>query len=213
MRIGVLGAGQVGTTLATALAKAGHQVSVGSRDAGSAALAAWSGDHPGARVGSYLDVAGDEDLVINATPGLASASILQTVRPALGSSVVWDVANPLDFSDGVAVVHPDGVSLGEQLQTLLPDNAVVKVLNTVNTDVMVDPRGLGADHQVFLCGNDDSAKDSVRAVLADLGWTADQVIDLGDISAARGTESYLLLWIRLMSTLGTTRFNIGVVRP
>lgn len=213
MRISVLGAGAVGTTLAAALSQAGHDVSLGSRSPDSESLRGWAAAHPGSSTGSYADVVVAPDVVINATPGLSSLEVLTALAPRLAGAVIWDVANPLRFDGGVTVVHRDGLSLGEQLQEALPDHAVVKALNTVNTSVMVDPAALGVDHQVFLCGNDDAAKNTVAALLRDLGWTVGQLVDLGDITAARGTEEYLVLWARLMATLGTPQFNIQVVRP
>lgn len=213
MRLAVLGSGQVGSTLAEALADAGHEVALGSRSADAEALTAVVSQRPDIRTGTYADVAESQDVVINATPGLASVEVISGLSSSLGAAVLWDVANPLAFDDGVAVVHPGGRSLAEQLQAAVPDNPVVKALNTVNTSVMVQPADLGTEHQIFLCGDDTAAKTTVMALLADLGWQPGQVLDLGDLTAARGAEQYLLLWLRLMSTLGSPQFNIQVVQP
>ena len=154
-------------------------------------------------------------MVFNATAGGASLDALRMAGAAnLAGKVLVDVANPLDFSKGMppslTVCNTD--SLGERIQAAFPDARVVKTLNTVNTTVMVDPQGVaGGDHHLFVCGNDANAKASVTTLLRDeFGWT--HIIDLGDITAARGTEMYLAIWIRLMGTLGTPRFNIRVMR-
>ncbi len=103
-------------------------------------------------------------------------------------------------------------SLAEQIQRSFPEARVVKTLNTVNHEVMVDPAKVPDGHDVFVCGNDETAKTEVVELLRSFGWPAEHIVDLGDISAARGTEAYLLLWLRLRGALGTGYFNVGVVR-
>ncbi len=168
MRIGVLGTGTVGRTIATKLRELGHDVRVGSRSTGDDAV-------------------------------------------PFPDAVLVDVTLPLDFSQGrpprLFVFNDD--SLGEQIQRAFPETRVVKTLNTVNASVMVDPI---PGTNVFVCGNEEEAKAQVGELLQGFGWPADAIIDLGDLSSARGTEMYLPLWIRLMGTLGTARFNIAVVQ-
>jgi len=89
---------------------------------------------------------------------------------------------------------------------------VVKALNTVNASVMVDPAALGDDHVLPIAGDDDEAKDTVRVLLGDLGWRAEQVLDCGGLVAARGMEHYMPLWLTLMSALGTPAFNVAIRR-
>ena len=102
-------------------------------------------------------------------------------------------------------------SLAEQIQRHHPDAKVVKSLNTVNAMVMADPQSLaGGDHTMFLAGDDDGAKAAVRALLEEFGWR--DVLDLGDLKAARAMEMYLPLWLRLMGAAGTPSFNVKVVR-
>ena len=101
--------------------------------------------------------------------------------------------------------------LGEQIQRALPDTKVVKALNTITTEVMVNPARVPGEHDVFVSGNDAVAKERVTEILRTwFGWK--NVVDLGDITTARGTESYLVLWVRLWGALGTPDFNIKVVR-
>lgn len=132
----------------------------------------------------------------------------------LEGKVLVDVSNPLEFHDDgpptLFVANDD--SLGEQIQRALPGARVVKALNTMNADVMVNPSLVPGDHVAFVCGDDDAAKATVTALLGEFGWPAERVIDLGDISAARGTEAYLLIWLRLMGAMGGAHFNIAVQR-
>jgi predicted dinucleotide-binding enzyme len=130
-------------------------------------------------------------------------------RESLAGKIIVDVALPLDFSRGMppslGVCKTD--SLGEQIQRAFPDARVVKTLNTMNAAVMTEPVG----GEVFVCGDDADAKREVTALLVTFGWPAEHVVDLGVISAARGTEMYLPLWLSLYGALGTGQFNIAVV--
>ena len=103
-------------------------------------------------------------------------------------------------------------SLGEQIQRAFPGARVVKALNTVTAAMMVNPQAVGGgDHHVFVSGDDPEAKGEVTRLLRDwFGWR--NVLDLGDITTARGTEMYLALWIRMMIAMGSPMFNIKVVR-
>jgi predicted dinucleotide-binding enzyme len=128
--------------------------------------------------------------------------------------VLVDVTNALDFSQGrpPLVGVSTGDSLGEQIQRAFPGARVVKALNTVNANVMVDPGVVPGEHDVFLSGNDDDAKAQVAELLQSFGWPADRILDLGDITAARAQELYVALWLRLMGVAGSATFNIHLVR-
>jgi predicted dinucleotide-binding enzyme len=216
VKIGVFGTGMVGRAIATKLVELGHEVMMGSRTADNETAAAWvTAAGKGASQGTFADAGSHGELLFNCTSGEASLEAIGSATPRdLAGKVLVDVANPLDHSHGM----PPGLfvssfdSLGEQIQRAFPDARVVKTLNTVNCDVMVDPGKVPGGHDVFVCGNDQSAKDAVRELLESFGWPADHVLDLGDITASRGTEAYLLLWIRLWGALGTGHFNVGVVR-
>jgi predicted dinucleotide-binding enzyme len=215
MKIGVLGTGMVGNTVAGKLVSLGHEVKMGSRTANNEKAAAWvASAGKGASQGTYADAASFGEIVFNCTNGAATLEVLQQAGPAsFAGKIVVDVANPLDFSKGfppsLTICNTD--SLGEQVQKALPDAKVVKALNTVNTQVMVEPSRVPGDHDIFMCGNDAEAKATVAKILREwLGWK--HVIDLGDITMARGTEMYLPLWVRLFGTLKTPDFNIHVVR-
>jgi len=200
MRVGILGAGPVGQTLATKLRELGHDVSIGTRTPRDGAV-------------SYSEAARGAELLINATGGTASLEALAAAGAEnLAGKILIDVSNALDPSQGlpprVAVANDD--SIGEQIQRTYPDTRVVKALNTVNMQVMVDPAGVPGDHVLFVAGNDESAKAEVVELLGSFGWPAERIVDLGDIAGARAMEQYLVLWLRLLVRLGHGRFNIAL---
>jgi hypothetical protein len=212
MRYAVLGTGMVGRTLASKLAELGHEVRMGSRDASNEAASEWAaGAGEGATNGDFADAAAFGEVVLNATAGVASLDALRAAGPDnLAGKVLIDVANPLDFSQGMpprlSVCNDD--SLGEQIQRELPDARVVKALNTVNASVMVEPAKVPGDHSIFVCGDDAGAKGEVTALLHEFGWPEGSVVDLGGIDAARGMEMYLPLWLRLFGAAGTPNVNV-----
>jgi predicted dinucleotide-binding enzyme len=215
MRFGVLGTGKAGQTLAGKLVELGHEVTMGSRQAGNEKAVSWAaGAGDSAREGSFADAAAFGDVVVNATAGSVSLEALAAAGAGnLAGKLLIDVANPLGFSpEGpptLTVCNDD--SLGEQIQRAFPETRVVKTLNTVNADVMVEPGILPGSHTVFVAGNDAGAKAQVTDLLASFGWPAKSIMDLGDITAARGTEMYLPLWLRLWGATGTARLNVSVV--
>lgn len=215
MKIAVLGTGGVGQTLATKLVSLGHEVAMGSREAGNENAVAWAdGAGENAREGSFADASSDAEVVVNATAGAFSLDALAAAgADNLEGKLLIDVSNPLDFSQGMpptlTVCNDD--SLGEQIQRGYPDTRVVKALNTVNSDVMVDPSLAGPSHTIFISGNDDGAKTQVRKLLESFGWAGEDIMDLGDITAARGQEMYLPLWLRLYAKMGTGHVNVKVV--
>ncbi len=217
MKIAVLGTGTVGQTLASAFVERGHTVVVGSRDAANPNAREWAAAHGElADNGTFADAASAGDVVVNATAGLASLEALRAAGASnLAGKVLIDVANALDFSAGFppSLGFASTDSLGEQVQREFPGARVVKTLNTVNAAVMVDPvRVAGGDHDVFVAGDDGVAKSLVKGLLNELGWVEQHVVDLGGISAARGMEMYLPLWLTLMQAGGSADFNIKVVR-
>lgn len=216
MRVGVLGTGEVGRTLATRFLADGHTVTLGSRSADNADAAAWASAHgDGADHGTFAAAADDTELLVNATPGTVSLDVLATIpADALDGVTLLDVANPLDFSQGFppTLTMANTTSLGEEIQRAHPQARVVKALNTLHNSVMVAPERVPGDHHLFMCGDDQAAKELVCEVLEGWGWPRDRVLDLGDITNARATEMLLPLWVRLHSALGTPDFNLAVVR-
>ena len=213
MKIGVLGTGTVGQTIASALVQRGHDVKLGARSATNAKASEWA-KGAGARAshGTFADAASHGEIVFNCTSGSASLEALrQAGATALDGKVLIDLANPLDFSRGMppslTVCNTD--SLGEQIQREFPGARVVKTLNTVNVEVMVKPSLVPGDHDVFVAGNDARAKAQATQILREwFGWRS--VVDLGDITAARGLEMYLPLWLRLWRTFGTPHLNVHI---
>ena len=226
MKIGVLGTGMVGQTLAGTLAELGHSVFVGTRDPaetlarsipdryGNPPFKAWREQHPRVGFGTLEETARHGEVIINATNGAATLDALDAAgEKNLAGKVVVDVANPLDFSKGMppslSVCNTD--SLGEQIQRRFPMAQVVKTLNTVNASVMVAPGAIaGADHTIFVSGNDAGAKRTVTDLLRRFGWK--DIIDLGDIATARGTEMLLPIWLRLWGVVGSPMFNFKIAR-
>lgn len=227
MKIGVLGTSMVGKTVADKLVSLGHSVKVGTRDvkatlarnehdmAGGPPIRTWLEAHPTATLGTFAEAAQHGELIVNALSGQGALEGLKAAGEAnLAGKILIDISNPLDFSKGMpptlSVCNTE--SLGEQIQRAYPKTKVVKTLNTVNAFLMVDPAKLaGGDHTMFMAGNDPGAKEQVLGILKTwFGWK--DVIDLGDISQARGTEMYLPLWVRLYGKLQNPMFSIKVVR-
>jgi len=213
----VLGTGIVGRTIAVALADLQHEVVIGTRDVAatlgrsSPPMGDWLAEQPRLRLVAYEHTAGC-DLFVNATNGAGSLAALGAVGPGLSGRIVLDIANPLDFGRGFppTLLVKDDDSLGEQLQRAFPAAKVVKTLNTVTAAVMVAPHLLPGPSTIFLSGDDADAKAVVRGILGSFGWI--DILDLGGIDTARGTEMYLPLWIRTMQALGTPVFNVAVLR-
>jgi predicted dinucleotide-binding enzyme len=226
MKIAVLGTGMVGQALAGRLSELGHEVTVGTRDVdatvaktGSDAMGnppypTWAAAHPQVRLATFADAAAGAELLVNATSGNVSIAALEAAGDDnLAGKVLIDIANPLDFSAGFppSLFVKDTDSLAERIQAAFPRLKVVKALNTLTAALMVNPAALAdGDHSVFVSGNDIDAKKAVTGLLESFGHT--DVIDLGDITTARGTEMVLPLWLRLMGALNTPMFNLKVVR-
>ncbi|MFE6751066.1 NADPH-dependent F420 reductase [Kitasatospora purpeofusca] len=195
--IAVLGNGRVGGNLATALTRAGHQVTAVDRSPGEAAAAARAAE-----------------IVINATPGAGSLERLGALREELHGKILVDVSNATtDGPDGLPadLLHP-GSSLAEQLQEALPGTRVVKTLNTMLFPVMTAPATLAQAPTAFLSGDDPQAKQTVRDLLTDLGWRAEWITDLGGIRTARATEAAVLFVPHVIRAEGFTPFAISVAR-
>ena len=215
MKIGILGTGVVGKTLATKLVELGHDVRMGSRSGGGEKARAWVREVGGkSSEGTFAEAAQHAEIVFNCTSGVGSVEALNAASARnLDGKILVDVANPLDFSRGMpptlSVCNTD--SLGEQIQRAFPGARVVKALNTVTAAVMVNPSLIPGAHDLLICGNDAAAKSQVTEILTKwFGWK--NVIDLGDITGARAQEMYLPLWLRLFMTFGTANVSIHVVR-
>lgn len=225
MKIGMLGTGMVGSTLGSALIARGHDVKMGSREAANDKASAWTkanGKNGRLNVGqasqgTFEDAAVFGDIIFNCTKGEHSLEALKAAgEQNIADKIVIDVANPLDFSKGMppTLSLVNDTSLGETIQNVFPQTKVVKTLNTINCQLMVDANKLAdGDHNLFICGNDENAKQKVKQLLnTSFFWKLENIIDLGDITNARATEQLLPLWIRLFGVFGTADFNFKIVR-
>lgn len=225
MKFAVLGTGMVGRTIAARLREVGHEVTIGTRDPdatlvriesdamGNPPYPEWAAQHEGIGLATFADAAAAAAVVVNATNGAASLEVLaEAGADNLAGKVLVDIANPLDFSSGMppTLFVKDIDSLGEQIQRAFPAARVVKTLNTLTADLMARPDKLPEGSTVFVSGDDADAKSTVAALLKEFGHT--DVIDLGDLSTARGTEMLLPAWLRIMGALETPYFNFKIVR-
>jgi 8-hydroxy-5-deazaflavin:NADPH oxidoreductase len=227
MKIGILGTGMVGQSLAAALVAKGHAVTVGTRDVakslatfepdahGGPAFGVWHKQHSAVNVATFADTARASDLLVNATSGSVVLGILGAIPSAsFDNKVLIDLANDLDFSKGMPPVirttDSPGSSVGERIQSAFPKLRVVKSLSTMNALVMVNPAMVPGDSTVFVSGNDADAKATVSKLLQDFGWN--DIMDLGDIQSARAVELLLPLWLKLWGAVGKPAFNFKIVR-
>ncbi len=228
MNISVLGTGLVGKALAAKLSGLGHTVYIGTRNVdhslskteadqwGNPAIGTWIKEHPQVQLATFKQaVEKGNDLIVFAMNGQAAFECLQAVdNSLLNGKVMIDISNPLDFSKGFppSLFICNTESLAEQIQSKYPELKVIKTLNTMSNPIMVNPKLIDGDHSVFVSGNDQDAKEKVVEILKSFGWEAKNIIDLGDITTARGTEMILPLWVRLYGKLQTPLFNFNVNR-
>lgn len=227
--IGILGTGSVGQTLASKFITLGYDVMMGTRDVseklaatakdgyGNPPFSEWYSSNKNVRLGTFKEAALFGEIILNATQGVNSVNALhQADAKNLKGKILIDVSNPLDFSHGMPPSLIPGLSntssLAEVIQNTFPGLKVVKALNTMWSGLMVNP-GLinGGDHNTFISGNDNEAKGKVKEILISFGWSDINIIDLGDITSARGTEMYLPLWLRILGAKKSGVFNIKIV--
>ena len=216
MKLGVLGTGTVGQTIGSKLVALGHEVKMGSRTASNERAVAWvKAAGAKATTGTFAEAAVFGEILFNCTSGRGTLPALNAAGATnLRDKILIDVSNPLDFSRGMppSLFTPSGDSLGEEIQRAFPSTRVVKTLNTMTCTLMVEPGKIaGGDHEVFVNGNDAAAKAKVSTILREwFGWQ--RITDLGDITAARAVEAYVLFWVRAWGALGTAEFNFRLVR-
>lgn len=214
MKIAILGTGIVGATIGAKLIALGHEVRMGSRTADNEKAAAFAAKNgPNASQGTFADAAAFGEVIFNCTKGEHALEALRLAGAEnLRGKTLIDISNPLDFSKGMPpslfVCNTD--SLGEQIQREFPEAHVVKTLNIVNCEVMVDAAKTGGDPTMFVSGNDAGAKARAVEFLHAFGWS--DIIDLGDITTARGTEQMLPVWVRTWAATGNGHFGFKIVR-
>jgi 8-hydroxy-5-deazaflavin:NADPH oxidoreductase len=222
MKVAIIGSGIVGQTLGKKLVELGHDVVLGTRDPNQLDEAkGWAGSLSDwlkavgnqASVSTFAAAAAQGEIVINATYGMASLEALRIAGAEnLQGKILIDVANELDFSQGMPPrsLADDETSLGEKIQAAFPTTKVVKTLNTMNCQMMVNPKQLAdGNHTVFISGNDAEAKAKVTELLQSFGWT--DIFELGDIASARATEMMMPIWLRAFGKLGNVPYNFKIV--
>jgi predicted dinucleotide-binding enzyme len=230
MKISVIGTGNVGQTFASRLTELGHEVMIGTRNVeeklastakdmyGNPPFSEWIKSNPKVKLGSFEKAGSFGEMIINATLGGSSIAALRLAGiKNLSGKILIDVSNPLDYSKGMPPSLLPGLqntnSLGEEIQRNFPEAKVVKTLNTMWCGLMVRP-GLimNGDHTNFISGNDTASKATARKLLYEFGWKDENILDLGDISAARATESVMVIWIRVWGAIQTGAFNFKLAR-
>ena len=223
MKIGIIGSGVVGQTLGTKWLELGHDVAIGTRDPAkiddkkmmASSLREWRAQTGNrGQIVTFQAAATFGDILVNATGGDVSVEALRLAGvDKVGGKVLMDIANELDHSRGMPPrsLASDERCLAEKIQATFPNLKVVKTLNTIGAGVMVNPKGVaGGDHTIFMSGNDAGAKAQVAELLKTMGWT--DILDLGDVSTARGPEMYMGLWLRLWGATRTGNINVKVQR-
>jgi 8-hydroxy-5-deazaflavin:NADPH oxidoreductase len=229
MKIAIIGTGTVGQALASKLLAVGHEIFMGTRNIeekaastekdmyGNPSFKEWYQSNSGVKLQTFGQAAVSGEIIINATRGEKTIDALKLAgNENLENKILIDISNPLDFSKGMPPSFLPGLSntnsLGEEIQKTFPGTIVVKTLNTMWSGLMVNP-GLigGGDHINFIAGNDPAAKVKVINLLTQLGWDNLNILDLGDLTAARGMEGYLLLWVKIMSISQSPAFNLKIV--
>jgi predicted dinucleotide-binding enzyme len=195
MKVGILGSGDVAKVLAGGFLKHGHEVMVGTRT--SSKLADWAKQNPGSRVGGFAEAAGFGELVVLAVKGTVALDALRAAGAAnLAGKPVLDATNPIADAppvNGVVKFFTDlDESLMERLQREFADARFVKAFNSVGNALMINPRLKGGKPTMFICGNDEAAKQTVRGVLDQFGW---ETADMGKVEAARAIEPLCMLWL------------------
>ena len=215
-KIGILGTGVVGTTIGTKLIWLDYEVMIGSRTASNEKSLSWVDKNgSSASAGTFEEAADFGEIIFNCTRGDAALEIFkQAGLNKFDNKTVIDISNPLDFSKGMPpTLIPEYVntnSLAEEIQKLLPEANVVKTLNIVNCDVMVDPGLSNGEPTMFICGNNNDAKEEAKIFLYQFGWQ--DILDLGDIKNARAMEMILPLWVRTYGVTGNAHFAFRVMR-
>lgn len=187
-RVGILGSGLVGQTLANGFRDSGFTVAIGSRDGKT--VDGWDGS-----VGTFADVAQNADIIVLSVKGMAAEDVVSSIGDRLTGKTVIDTTNPIADKppeEGILSYFTSfDESLMERLQKQVPEAHFVKAFNSVGAGVMVKPSYAGVKPTMFICGNDADAKQAVVDILDSFGWDTE---DLGSVKAARAIEPLCMLW-------------------
>lgn len=197
MKIGIIGSGDVGRVLGSGFIKEGHQVMLGTRDINKEAVLKWLAANPNSQAGSFSDAAAFGELVVLATAGDITEQLVTDAGPEnFAGKVVIDATNPIDHTkapvNGILQYFTGkDESLMQRLQKILPAAKLVKAFNSVGNAFMYKPDFNGIKPTMFICGDDDTAKQTVTNILDTFGWETE---DMGKSNAAGAIESLCILW-------------------
>ncbi len=225
MNIAILGTGMVGQAFASRLQALGHTVTIGTRNVadtlaktdndgmGNPPFPVWHKSNNTVLLKTFAEAVSGAEAIFNCTKGDAVMKVLESIgTEPLSGKLFIDISNPLDFSNGfpptLSVCNTS--SLGEEIQKAYPALNVVKSMNTMTVGIMVNPALVQGNHTVFMSGNNAEAKAKTATFLQSFGWQERNIIDLGDITTARGTEMLLPVWVRLFAKLQTPMFNFHI---
>jgi predicted dinucleotide-binding enzyme len=212
MKIGVLGTGMVGSRIATKLVQLGYEVMMGSRTSNNEKAVEWAKKSKAVH-GTFEEAVKFGNIVFLCVLGEAVLEVLKLAKPEnFKDKTVIDLTNALDFSKGMppTLFISNTDSLGEEVQKAIPGANVVKTLNMIGNEIMVNPKLAGGEGTMFMSGNSKKAKEEVEKLLKEFGWS--DILDLGDITNARGTEMLLPAWLRIWQTLQDGNFAFKIVR-
>lgn len=196
MRIAIIGTGNVGTALGARFAQEGHDVVYGSRNP------------QNENALTHEQAVTNSEVVITAIPGAAVLPTLEAIgAAALSGKIILDPSVPL--SPEMTLMFPND-SLARRIQEQFPDTKVVKTLNTMNVSMMINPEV--QNPTVYLSGNNAAAKNIVRELLKNLGWSENNVLDLGGVETATGTEHAFYLFFGVFNALQSPKFTISIAR-
>jgi predicted dinucleotide-binding enzyme len=218
MKIGILGTGEVGNTIGARLIEIGHSVMMGGREAGNQKGLDFVKNNPeNASYGTFAEAAGFGEIIFNATNGKFVLEALKLANTDFAGKIIIDVSNPLDLSTKPPTLFPEFAntnSIGESIQRDYPKAAVVKTLNSLAMKIAVNPSLFNnGDHSMFVAGNDETAKTKVKALLVAFGWKAENLVDLGGITASRAMESYVVLWATMLTSLSVPMVSFKIIKP
>ncbi len=196
MKVGVLGSGVVGQTLAAGFVKHGHEVMLGTRKPQDPEIQKWLAATTGAKAGTFAETAAFGELIVLAVLGRIVDQVIALAKPGnFDGKTVIDTTNPLSDAPPVDGVLPlftgPNESLAERLQTLIPRAHVVKAFNSVGNARMIDPHYEQGTPTMFYCGNDEGAKAQAAGVIRQFGW---EPFDCGRLTGARALEPLVSLW-------------------
>lgn len=222
MKITIVGTGIVGQTFAEKFIELGYSVIIGTRNVEETInrenFKEWHSKNGNVVVENFNQAISLGDIVLNALKGEVVISTFSSIEEKnLKDKIVIDITNPLDFSNGFPPFLIENLnntnSLGEELQKVIPSAKVVKTLNTMWCGVMINPKLVNnGSHTNYICGNDIEAKKIVISILDQFGWDLENILDLGDITNARGTESILMIWTRIYGKMPSGAFNFKIVQ-